>query len=128
MPMTSVLVSLFLSFEAVFGRAAHCSLRYSPAAPASGGESVATATVAARDGGPVALGAAVAILDRLASGARDCQTGNRHRLASPRLALVLDMEEPPARRPAACSGRRPRIDSDHVAAPPPLGRSADSWR
>src|SRR3981189_3096708 len=33
------------------------------AAPASGAESVATATVAARDGGPVALGVAVAIVD-----------------------------------------------------------------
>src|SRR5437868_11364723 len=35
-------------------------------------------------------------------------------LASPRLALVLDMEEPPTPRPGGCSGRRPRIDSDHV--------------
>src|SRR2546426_12618180 len=44
-------------------------------------------------------------------------TGNRHRLASSRLPLVLDMEKPPTPRLTDGPGRPPRIDSDHVADP-----------
>src|SRR5204862_177704 len=92
-----------------------------------GASTVAAATATARERRPLLLGAAV-FLDRFPSGARYCQARDRHRLASPRLPPVLDVEEPPTRRPAACSGRRPRVYSDHVAEQPPLGRSADSWR
>src|SRR5205823_5150076 len=81
------------------------------AAPASGAQSVATATVAARAGGPVALGVAVAIVDCLANRARDRQAGNRDRLASSGLPLVLDVEESPPRRPTRGCGRGPRLDS-----------------
>ena len=84
------------------------------AAPASGAESVAIATIAARDGGPVALGVAVAIVDRLANRARHRPPGNRHRLASSGLPLVLDVEESPPSRPTRRRRRAPRLDSDHV--------------
>jgi len=65
---------------------------------------VATATATARERRPLALGVAVAFVARLARGARDCQARDGHRLAPPKLPLVLDMEEPPTPRPADCPG------------------------
>ena len=62
----------------------------------------------------LALGVAVAIVDRLANRARHRPAGHRHRLASSGLPPVLDLEESPPRRPTRSRGRRPRIDSDHV--------------
>src|SRR6059036_519979 len=53
-------------------------------------------------------------------------TGDRHRLTSSGLPVVLDMEEPPTHRAADGTGRRARTHSDHVADQPALGRSADS--
>src|SRR4030095_738843 len=63
------------------------------AAPASGAESVATATVAARDRGPLALGVVIEVVDLLENRTRHRQTGNRHRLASQELPHVLDVEK-----------------------------------
>jgi len=57
------------------------------AAPASGAESVATASVAGGDGRSVSLGVAVSFVARMANRARHRQTGNRHRVASSRLPL-----------------------------------------
>src|SRR5687767_711081 len=43
---------------------------------------------------PPALGMAFTSLERVADGARDRQTGHRHRVASARVPTVLDVEKP----------------------------------
>jgi hypothetical protein len=87
-----------------------------------------TATGAAREDRPVALGRARAPLERMANGARHRQAGDRHRLAPTGLPAVVDLEEPapPGATDRAC--RRPHAHSHDVAGEPALGRAADSWR
>jgi eukaryotic-like serine/threonine-protein kinase len=97
-------------------------------ARASGAESVATATVAARDRGPLALGVVVEVVDLLEHRTRHRQTGNRRRLASQGLPRVLDVEKSPPRRSTGRRGRCPRVDSEHLRGQPALGRAADSRR
>src|SRR6266446_4941895 len=65
------------------------------AAPAAGVAAHPTATGAAREDRPVALGRALPHLDRVANGARRRQAGDRHRLAPTGLPAVVDLEEPP---------------------------------
>jgi putative transposase len=63
-----------------------------PRTPAStaGTATVPTSTAAPGESGPVALGVAVTRVGRLAIGRRDREAGNRRRLASPGLPLILD--------------------------------------
>ena len=63
---------------------------------------------------------AVPLVERLANGTRHRQAGDRHRLASPGLPRVLDVEESPAHRATASPARCPRLDSDDVARANPL--------
>jgi hypothetical protein len=72
------------------------------------------------------VGVAVALVDRLATRARHRHTGDRHRVAPPRLPLILDVEQSPTYRPTIHSDRRPRVDSDHGADPSALGRAANA--
>src|SRR2546425_3997124 len=97
-------------------------------APAAGAAAHPTATGAAREDRPLALGRARAPLDRVANGARNRQTGDRHRLAPTGLPAVVDLGEPAP--PWATDGarRRPHADSHDVAGEPALGRAEDSWR
>lgn len=71
--------------------------------------------------GPVALELAVAFMDRLANRARHREAGDSHRVASPGLPPVLDVEESPTHRPTARSTRRPRTHSQHVAGQRAVG-------
>ena len=116
--MISVLLSLLLTLAKLRAFARRAAARGAGvAAPAAGAAAVAASAAAARAGGPPALGLAVPRLERVAHGARHRQTGDRHRLAPPRLPLVLDVEEPPADRATDRALRRPRADSDACRRP-----------
>jgi hypothetical protein len=91
--------------EIVFGRAPHCSLRYSPCGTSCSAQSIATATVAARDCGPLALGMAVAFVDHLAN--RTGSSSNR-KPSSPGIV-----------RASACSGCG-KVTAASVDEPSPL--------
>src|SRR5438309_12062620 len=97
-------------------------------APAAGVAAHPTATDAAREDRPVALGRARALLDRMANGARHRQAGDCHRLAPTGLPAVVDLEEPAPPGATDRAHRRPHADSHDVAGEPALGRAADSWR
>ena len=99
-----------------------------PRTPAStaGTATVTTSTTAPGESGPVALGVAVMRVGRLANGRRDREAGNRRRLASPGLPLVLDMEKSPPPRTTARRRRCPRPDSDDVRAQPAVGSTTHS--
>src|SRR4029453_2302192 len=56
------------------------------------------------------------------------QAGDRPRVASARLSLVLDLEEPTAHRPPARAVRHSRSDSRVVDRESPLGRASGPWR
>lgn len=94
-----------------------------PRTPAStaGTATVPTSTTAPGESGPVPLGVAVMRVGRLANGRRDREAGNRRRLASPGLSLILDMEKSPPPRTTARRRRCPRPDSDDVRARPAVG-------
>src|SRR5688572_7743882 len=98
------------------------------AAPSAGPAASATSAIAAHPGGSPAVGVAVSGLERLANRARDRQTGDRHRLASPRLPVVLGVQEPPTHRSTDRASRRARTNSDDVGDEPVLGRASDSRR
>src|SRR6266851_3575095 len=70
------------------------------------------------------LGMAVTSVARLASGTRHRQAGNGHRLASPRLPTVLDLEEPSPRGSTDRPGRCEDADSHHVRSESTLGCAA----
>jgi hypothetical protein len=84
--------------------------------------------VATRSGGPLALGVARAVVDRLENGARYRKARDRPRLASSGIRLVLDMEE----SPPSWTTNRPEpptsSDSDDVERKRAVGRTADSRR
>ena len=61
---------------------------------------------------------------RVATDAHDRPAGDGHRLASPRLSMVLDLEESSTHRRPPVLYRHPSIDSHHVRSQPPLGRAA----
>src|SRR3954447_26250904 len=62
--------------------------------------------------GSLALGVPVTCVERLANGTRHREAGNGRRLASPRISLVLDVEEASTHRPTARRPRCPRADSE----------------
>src|SRR5260221_14165684 len=70
------------------------------AAPTAGAATLPAAEGAAREPGPLALGRALAWVDRMASGARHRQAWNRHRLAPTRVPTVVDVEKPTPERAA----------------------------
>jgi putative transposase len=59
---------------------------------------------------------ALPCVDRVASGAGHRATGDRHRVASPRPAAVLDLEEPPTHGAPDRVAGGPGPNSDHVTA------------
>src|SRR5262249_56791379 len=89
-------------------------------------ETVAAETTATRDGGSVALGLAIPVVDRMAHGAHHRQARHRHRMASAGLSLVVDLEKSTTKRTTGRPNRRPRPDSDHVAGEFALGRASHS--
>jgi hypothetical protein len=64
-------------------------------------QTVPTAPAAPCQDGPMAVGVAVPLVERLANGTRDREAGNRHRLASQGLPPFLDVEESPEDRATA---------------------------
>ncbi|MGH9384438.1 MAG: integrase core domain-containing protein [Vicinamibacterales bacterium] len=83
-------------------------------------ETVAAATGAAGESGPLAVGVFVALVDRLANRSRHRQAGDRHRVASPRLPLVLDMEKSPTHG-------RPTVAADVRALIRTMSQSNPLW-
>ena len=80
--MTSVLISVLATLRGIVRSRAALAPRGARAAPSTAGPAtVTTATAAPCESGPVALGVAVTLLERLANGARDREAGDRHRLA-----------------------------------------------
>src|SRR6202163_371120 len=91
------------------------------AAPVAGAAAHATATSAAREDRPMALGRARPHLDRVANGACRRQAGDRHRLAPTGLPAVVDLEEPPPHGATDRPSRRPYAHSHDVAGNPRWG-------
>jgi len=76
----------------------------------------------------MALGLAVTLVERLANGARDREARDRHRLASPGISRVLDVEKSSMHRPIARRRGCPRSDSEDGAGESALGRATNSRR
>ena len=92
--MTSVLNFALADAPRVGAIACRFTSRSPRVAPSVAGASTfASATVAARQRRPVALGVAVALVECLVNHARHRPTGNRHRLASSGLPLVLQVRD-----------------------------------
>jgi hypothetical protein len=85
------------------------------------------AQTAAQPCRPTAVGVAVAGMARLAHGRPDCQAGDRHRMAPPRLSPVLDLEESRTYWAAGCASRRAHPDPRAVDRESALGCAAASW-
>ena len=83
---------------------------------------------APRPCGPAALDLAVALVARLANGARHHQARDRPRVAPPVFSMVLDVEESPARGSTDHQHPSPRADSRHGARESALGSATHSRR
>ena len=122
--------SFALSDPTRMGAFARCAPARGPGAtpPTAGPSTDAVSATPADVGGPPPVGVAGTGLEQLANRTGHCQTGDRPRLAPPRLPPVLDVEEPPPDRSADRALRCARADSDDVAGQPALGRSPDPRR
>src|SRR5262245_14425441 len=123
--MMSVLVTVFLTFRTWLRSQAALQLSCSPCV---------TSFRCSSDHAPAldsllrtaSLGLALACLDRVASGAHHRQAGNGLGVASSRLPLVLDVEEPSSPGSTARVTRRPPAHSGDVASEPAVGRASNS--
>src|SRR2546427_2037721 len=95
------------------------------AAPAGGAAAQPPPAGAAREDGPLALGPALAPLDRMADGARHRQARDGHRMAPTRFPIVVDTEESASPRAPDCARQHPHPDSRNGRGEPALGRAAD---
>src|SRR5262245_29799701 len=101
-------------------RSGAITCRFAPrnarAAPSTAGTpTVPISPASSCESRPVALGIAVALLEGLADGPCHRETGDRYRLASTRLLVVLVLEESAPHRATTGPGRCPHADSDHGA-------------
>ena len=96
--------------------------------PAGRRESIASLTASIDGRRPDAVGVALARVARLAVGRSHHQAGDPGRMASERISMVLDVEEPIPHRAPRCPARRARPDSPAVHGQSTLGCAADSWR
>jgi len=69
---------------------------------------------------------ALTVVELLAIGTAHCQTGERHRLASQGVSLLLEMEESALRRSPVCTFGSSESDSANEPRQPSLGSSAHS--
>jgi putative transposase len=90
------------------------------ASPGAGAATIATAAPVARYGGPLALGVAVACLDRVANGARHRQTGDRRGLARRGFRLFWTWK---SRRRTG----RPRVSADVRALIRTMSQTNPLW-
>jgi hypothetical protein len=93
--MRSVLISAFLTFQGLIRSriALHLEVLVLHHQLQAGAAAITPAPPRSRKGRPMPLGLVVAGLGELAHGARHRSTGDRHRVASPRLPLVLGVEQ-----------------------------------
>src|SRR5882762_2001470 len=66
---------------------------------------------------------ALTVVELLAIGTAHCQTGDRHRLASQGVSLLLEMEESALRRSPVCASGSSESDSANEPRQPSLGSS-----
>ena len=66
---------------------------------------------------------ALTVVELLAIGTAHCQTGERHRLASQGISLLLDLEESALRRSPVCASGSSESDSANEPRQPSLGSS-----
>src|SRR5262245_6087445 len=98
------------------------------AAPAGSAAAQRPPTGAAREDGPLALGPALAPMDRMADGARDRHAGDRHCVAPTQFPTVVDLEESASPRAPDSARQHPHPDSRDGRGEPALGRAADARR
>src|SRR6266576_321684 len=68
------------------------------------------------------------LVERLAIGIAPCQTGDRHRLASPGVSPLLEMEESALQRSPDGGSGSSQSYPENEPRQPPLGSSSHSWR
>jgi hypothetical protein len=73
------------------------------------------------------LGLALQSLVQLALCPAHCETGDRHRLAPPRLSAVLEMEEQSSLWSTVCADGSPKPDPKNEFSELTLGRTSHSW-
>ena len=117
----SVLISVLETLKGLLRHVPRSTSRSRTPASTAGAATVPAATAAPGERGPLPLGMAVTRMGRLANGRRDREARGSHRLASPELPRILDMEESPT--PSATTRRRrhSRFDSDDVSAESGVG-------
>jgi len=94
----------------------------------AGAATIQPATNTSFEGGPMALGVAVARIEPLANGTRDREARDRHRVASTGLSPILDVEESPKQwRPPIPADVRDLI-SDDVPGESAVRSATDSRR
>ena len=94
----------------------------------AGAATIPTATAASCESRPVALGLAVSSVERLANGSRHRETGDGHRVASPRRPVVLDVEESATQWTSARRRGCAPPHSDDVEGQSALGRATNARR
>src|SRR5262245_60979256 len=96
-----------------------------PATPATRSPTISALATPPDSSRSAGMGLAVANLERVGIGGRQREARYRHRLASPRVPTVVDLEKSaPSRSPERPRGRS-RPDPDDVAGQSAVGQTAD---